>query len=1208
MGIAANALGVLLGAAGGGGDGAPGKDPSPAPPFPPPPQPPSIPHLILGSLRYTLEFDAMLAVPLVLLWFFWRLDHFADVAGGSGRGGFGGANGGGVNGRRRRWMGVTARCSQLRRVWNTSGDEVTRRCGADARDYLVVQRLILCALLGACVPGLGILLPLAMHLGSGTDGGTFDEANLFARTTVHHLPNGSPYLWAVVLTSAVAVVCVEWIADEISVSLVRMRYARAELMASVAGTTILLRRLPRTVTDDPAGLERALERRFPGRVHRVVVPRDGAESRARRRLARARARLASARRERRNTRSSGGGSAGGGATVGTPVGGATEGTPAHVGASSLLFGAGEEDADVAGGVNVLEHRVRAVAKAEEDLRRVTTDPNTGRRADGSKPPPPGCAFVVFRDPLTARRALTALKRTTRGALVALAWHAWMLPFAAARALAPGFGGGRFGFDGDGFDERGSTAAGRAAAAAARRDAARRDTLATTTTTTVGAGATSSSTSADLTEPLIVADEFAADDSASFDDVFGAGGFDVTGVTGVTSSGRASFDPSEMPAAVALAVGAGAHNWRVDHAPPPSGVLWDNVGVGAASRFARLWAVNGAMFLGLVFVSSPLALFSFVNDAAKTLNPELDFQWDQWVAWANGRGYLAGFVFQFLPNLGVLVVIYLLIPKVMERATRAERHLTRSGALRSLVSKEFWFFLINLLLLLALGKAALSATVQQVRQCQWRTAPDACEDRFLRILGDSFVASSAMSICGFLCTCCTLGPAWELLSFLSWLRGEAAAKLARKGKISLGAMTRAASSAEFGWRDGFDDGFDGGASSGGVSPRLPASASSLLAAGSDPDGNRSSDVQIAFRPAFDLPGQHAFNVTVLACALAYAALAPALLVPGTAFFAVRYLVHKHNLLCLHLDNVAGAGDGLFGSHDAAVVKDGPAGSPGGVAHGAHGGTRTGRVAKKASDGRLLATVVKIIRVSAFVHAAVMAAFMNLRGTPAQVACADIILCVLLLRPHAETLFGGGGGGGGGGGRGGGGGYYLAGRRAGQRRPAGGGDGDGGGPQFGAGIDAAEASALGVGPPGPSGAHHHRGASMASSIGGGGWTLDASPEILLEAGRYAGPWGGVDDADLRDVHLTHGSHGGFSSHAMATMEPSFSFATPAAAREETPTPSYGRRAKTRSRIGLGGGGEGEGEGEGEEVDEEGGAAASRPLLTRVVGDYESESDEE
>jgi hypothetical protein len=58
------------------------------------------------------------------------------------------------------------------------------------------------------------------------------------------------------------------------------------------------------------------------------------------------------------------------------------------------------------------------------------------------------------------------------------------------------------------------------------------------------------------------------------------------------------------------------------------------------------------------------------------------------------------------------MVYVLIPLVMERATRAEKHLTRSGALRSLVSKEFWFFLVNLLLLLALGKAALSATVQQ----------------------------------------------------------------------------------------------------------------------------------------------------------------------------------------------------------------------------------------------------------------------------------------------------------------------------------------------------------------------------------------------------------------------------------------------------------------------------------------------------------------
>ena len=68
-----------------------------------------------------------------------------------------------------------------------------------------------------------------------------------------------------------------------------------------------------------------------------------------------------------------------------------------------------------------------------------------------------------------------------------------------------------------------------------------------------------------------------------------------------------------------------------------------------------------------------------------------------MAWANGRGTSPVRV-SVLPNLGVLVVIYLLIPRVMERATGAGGT-SRSGALRSLVG--VLVLLINLLLLLAL---------------------------------------------------------------------------------------------------------------------------------------------------------------------------------------------------------------------------------------------------------------------------------------------------------------------------------------------------------------------------------------------------------------------------------------------------------------------------------------------------------------------------
>ena len=42
--------------------------PAPAPPVPPPV--PEIPHLILGSLRYTLAWDVAASAFLLLVWFF----------------------------------------------------------------------------------------------------------------------------------------------------------------------------------------------------------------------------------------------------------------------------------------------------------------------------------------------------------------------------------------------------------------------------------------------------------------------------------------------------------------------------------------------------------------------------------------------------------------------------------------------------------------------------------------------------------------------------------------------------------------------------------------------------------------------------------------------------------------------------------------------------------------------------------------------------------------------------------------------------------------------------------------------------------------------------------------------------------------------------------------------------------------------------------
>jgi hypothetical protein len=460
----------------------------------------------------------------------------------------------------------------------------------------------------------------------------------------------------------------------------------------------------------------------------VVVPRDGREAKLRRRATKARTKLRAARRRAaresalaiRRTEIGGGGSSDGGGGVGEGRG----------------RGRG-------GGATAATAAATAVAAAEEALVRF--------RRGGQPPQPPGCAFVVFKDPLTARRALAALTPTWHGA--AVSFLAWALPFRATWALGPGFstdsggigglslvgrssgglsfGGGRQlsashpnGGGGGGASGIATAAAARRAAAAATETVALRgDTR--TSTEYVPIGTTASGDGGGRGVEGGVSLGHVCVDRSSLD-----GGHQLDASQPISGGGRGSglitaasvFTPTPgpggMPEATSLAVGAGVHRWRADHAPPPSGVLWDNVGVSASDRAARLLCINGGVTLGLVFVSSPLALFSFVNDVARTLNPEMD-SWDEWVRWATGHGYLAGFIFQFLPNLLVVLMIYVLIPLVMERATRAEKHLTRSGALRSLVSKEFWYFLVNLLLLLAFGKAALSATVQQVRQCQWK---------------------------------------------------------------------------------------------------------------------------------------------------------------------------------------------------------------------------------------------------------------------------------------------------------------------------------------------------------------------------------------------------------------------------------------------------------------------------------------------------------
>ena len=955
--------------------------------------------------------------------------------------------------------------SQLLSVWRTSLTEITIRCGSDARDYLQVQKLCLIALFVAAIPGACVLLPVAIKLGKkngewntmrentrgdGSHSGYTShhqsygqtvingDAQWFAQTTIHHFPNESPFLWLAVLTSIITLIAIETVADTIQNTLVRHRFVSAELGASIAGSTLMLRRVPRAVCFNPKSLKRALSARFPGRIYSVVVPLDGTEAKARRKVAVMRAAVSAARCEAARRRAGSHQRASSSARLNT------QGTTGFEQLTQNLLVADDSNNSDSFYDSKVTAALRNSLTAENDLSRLIAL----RKEKGTFTPNPGCCFVVFKDPLTARRALKALRPSAVGTLLSFLSPA--LPFYVLKKLGPKFKAGvDMDNDGGGGETRDSTAQGLDVVPSEGENSESVDGSDGTPPRAVSPSPDEprSSFSPSRRSPNMdtIKGSFAsqarerrernqeARESRGFDvltetllEVRGNDGEINDDGPSTSSSPHLFFTPGlnphtnhKMPRAVALAIGFGVHHWRVDHAPPPSGILWDNVGVTPGTRFLLACLVNLGVFLGLVFMSSPLAVFSYCGEVAASLDPQIDWRWTAWLNWATNKGGpTAGLLFQFIPNILTLVTIYLLIPKALEKTTLLEKHLTRSGALRSLVSKEFWYFLINILLLLALGKAALSAVVEQIRECQWHSVRDACELKFIKILGESFVAEAAMSLCGFLVSCCTIGPAWELLSLFSWIAEVAwdqKVKRDREGAMGSWAMGNYPEGVEL--RDGNDaigtpqqvtprrsDTNSFANATPGPSHRQPLNGCILHPSPNPALAKRKFSKR---KPVFDLPGQHAFNATVLACTVTFASLAPVLLLPGMVFFAIRYFVHKHNLLCLHLDAVAGAGESsdLFGSGAGGVVHSNDDGSYESISYEQIDSTNANKHenSKKASDGRLLATVVKTIRVSALLHATVMAAFLYIRGTSAQKSVQCVLWVAVVCRRRVEQVF-------------------------------------------------------------------------------------------------------------------------------------------------------------------------------------------------------------
>ena len=150
----------------------------------------------------------------------------------------------------------------------------------------------------------------------------------------------------------------------------------------------------------------------------------------------------------------------------------------------------------------------------------------------------------------------------------------------------------------------------------------------------------------------------------------------------------------------LTVKAGALMSTV--APEPRGINWQNVHVSRTTQLRREQFVNVILFLGVILWSFPLAFIqAFATADHLSAIPGLE-----WIVTFNG-GTLTSFVNGYLPVIALLGLISIL-PVVFEQiAVRYERKKTFSDVQSSILTRYFYYQLVNVYISVTAGSILLS---------------------------------------------------------------------------------------------------------------------------------------------------------------------------------------------------------------------------------------------------------------------------------------------------------------------------------------------------------------------------------------------------------------------------------------------------------------------------------------------------------------------
>ncbi|KAK1410491.1 hypothetical protein QVD17_37028 [Tagetes erecta] len=389
-------------------------------------------------------------------------------------------------------------------------------------------------------------------------------------------------------------------------------------------------------------------------------------------------------------------------------------------------------------------------------------------------------------------------------------------------------------------------------------------------------------------------------------------------------------------------------WKVERAPLATDIYWNHLGSTKISLKLRRGFVNTCLLLQLLFCSSPLAVISALQRAARIINAEAMDHAQSWLTWLQSSSWLATIIFQFLPNVLIFVSMYIIVPSALSYLSKFERHLTVSAEQRAALLKMVCFFLVNLILLRGMVESSLESAILKMGRC-YLDGED-CK-RIEQYMSASFLSRSCLSSVAFLITSTFLGISFDLLAPVPWIKKKLK-KFRKNDMLQLVPERNEECALE---ENQEPEGLE--------RPLISANNSDFQE--QDLSEYPISWTSPAPKQVFDFAQYYAFNLTIFALTLIYSSFSPLIVPVGAIYFGYRYVVDKYNFLFVYR------------------VRGFPAGN----------------------DGRLMDTVLRIMRICVDLFLVSMILFFSVRGdsTKLQAILTVVVLVVYKLLPTENDGF-------------------------------------------------------------------------------------------------------------------------------------------------------------------------------------------------------------